>query len=323
MLRKAERIEVLDRGVRVKDTHHHFFAKGGRQGGQAHFNLVAARVARLDAAILRPAFLHHVHAAQQLDARRHGVVHTHGQLVHRVQHAVNAKADHALLTPGLQVNVAGALVKGVLPEPVHHLHHALVVGIELLVALVQLDQLFKAGRARPATGLERGLDRFGQRKKLGGELGDLQRIGHHHAHAAPGLAFNLRNPVGNERLGGRNHQLARGDLHRQHLVPLGVHGGHAFGDLAHVDLERVYAQIAQASPAGQPPGNGLDVQRLAVRHARHADAGQPDQRVLRALHLRAAGNGALGLGIADHAVLSEPLHQPAPVQRTDVLFATG
>jgi hypothetical protein len=64
-----------------------------------------------------------------------------------VQHAVDAKADHALLAPGLQVDVAGALVKRVLPQPVHHLHHALVVGVELLVGLAQLDQLLEAGRA--------------------------------------------------------------------------------------------------------------------------------------------------------------------------------
>jgi hypothetical protein len=60
-----------------------------------------------------------------------------------MQHAVDAKADHALLAPRLQVDVTGALVEGVLPQPVHHLHHALVVGVELLVGLAQLHQLLK------------------------------------------------------------------------------------------------------------------------------------------------------------------------------------
>jgi len=63
----------------------------------------------------------------------------------RMQHAVDTEADHALLAPRLQVDVTGALVEGVLPQPVHHLHHALVVGVELLVALAQLHQLLKAG----------------------------------------------------------------------------------------------------------------------------------------------------------------------------------
>jgi hypothetical protein len=69
VLRKAQRVQVLDRGVGVKNTHHHLLAKRRGQRGQAHFNLVAARVARLDAAVLRAALFHHVHAAQQLDAR--------------------------------------------------------------------------------------------------------------------------------------------------------------------------------------------------------------------------------------------------------------
>ena len=38
-----------------------------------------------------------------------------------------------------------ALVEGVLPQPVDHLHHALVVGVELLVALAEFDQLLEAG----------------------------------------------------------------------------------------------------------------------------------------------------------------------------------
>jgi hypothetical protein len=76
--------------------------------------------------------------------RGHGVHHARRHLVDRVQHAVDAKADHALLAPRLQVDVAGALVEGVLPQPVHHLDHALVVGVELRLR-AQLHQLLEAG----------------------------------------------------------------------------------------------------------------------------------------------------------------------------------
>ena len=55
-------------------------------------------------------------------------------LVDGMQHPVDAKADGADVAPRLQVNVAGALVKRILPQPVDHLHHALVVGIELAIA---------------------------------------------------------------------------------------------------------------------------------------------------------------------------------------------
>jgi hypothetical protein len=42
------------------------------------------------------------------------------------------------------VDVARTLVEGVLPQPVDHLHHALVVGVELLVGLAQLHELLEA-----------------------------------------------------------------------------------------------------------------------------------------------------------------------------------
>ena len=103
---------------------------------------------RLDAAVERAALLDHVHAAEQLDARDHRVHHRQRQLVDGVHHAVDAKADRAHLAPRLEVDVAGALVEGVLPEPVDHLHDALVVGVELLVALAELDQLLEAGERR-------------------------------------------------------------------------------------------------------------------------------------------------------------------------------
>ena len=74
-------------------------------------------------------------------------------------------------------------------------------------------------------------------------------------------------------------------------------------------------QVIKVGAAGQPLRDGLNVERLAVGHARHADAGEPHQRVLRALHLRATRNCALRLLGADDAVFTEPLDQLAPVER--------
>jgi hypothetical protein len=54
-----------------------------------------------------------------------------------------------------------------LPQPVHHLHHALVVGVELLVALAQLHQLLEAGLRPTFAAFGRRLDRLGQGEKLG------------------------------------------------------------------------------------------------------------------------------------------------------------
>ena len=136
---EAERLEVLDRGVGVEDAHHHLLAEGGGQGRQAHLDLAAGLAGRLGRRVLmrpssgrrrsttsmRPSSLMRAVIAF-ITAQRH--------LVDGVQHAVDAKADHAHLAPRLEVDVAGALVEGVLPQPVDHLHHALVVGVELLVA---------------------------------------------------------------------------------------------------------------------------------------------------------------------------------------------
>jgi hypothetical protein len=40
---EAQRVQILDGGVRVEDAHHHLLAEGRGQRGQAHLDLVAAR----------------------------------------------------------------------------------------------------------------------------------------------------------------------------------------------------------------------------------------------------------------------------------------
>ena len=213
------------------------------------------------------------------------------------------------------MDVAGALVEGVLPQPVHHLHHALVVGVELFVAAAQLHQLLEAGAARVAAGLLRRAHRLGQCEELHRVTLDLARAGQHPAHRAPRLAFHLGHPVGQKGLGRGHHHLGRRHLHRQHAVALGVGRAHDVGHLAHVDLERIDTQVLHPEARGQPLGQRLDVQRLAVAGAAHRHAGQPHQRVLHALGLRAAGDGALCLLGGDQAVVAGPLHQAAPVDR--------
>ena len=64
VLAEAQGVQIFHRVVGVKNPHHHLFAKGRGQGGNAHLHLVATRVAGLDAAVLRAAALDHVHATQ-------------------------------------------------------------------------------------------------------------------------------------------------------------------------------------------------------------------------------------------------------------------
>jgi hypothetical protein len=148
----------------------------------------------LDAAVLRAPLLDHVHAAEQLDARGHRACITPGHLVDGVQHAVDAKADHAHLAPRLEVDVAGALVEGVLPQPVDHLHHALVVGVELLVAAAQLHQLLEARQRGGLAGLGGRAHRARQRVELGGVARNVERVGHHQLASACACAPRSRPP---------------------------------------------------------------------------------------------------------------------------------
>jgi hypothetical protein len=69
--RKTELGEIAHQHLGVEDPHHQLFAEGRRQRGQAQLDLLAVGRARLDAAVLRPALLHHVHAAEDLDAAGH------------------------------------------------------------------------------------------------------------------------------------------------------------------------------------------------------------------------------------------------------------
>ena len=233
------------------------------------------------------------------------------------------KADHALLAPRLQVDVAGALVEGIGPEPIHHLHHALVVGIQLLVGLAQLDQLLEAGRAGIAAGLLGRTHRLGQRKEFRRIAVDVQGARHHPAHRATRLPLDLVHPVGEKGLGRGDDHLAAGHLHRQHAVPLGIAGAHGVGHLADIDPEGIDAQIVQPGTRGQPLRQRLDVERLAVARSRHRDRGKPHQGMLGAFGLRAARDRAPRLIRGNQAVMAQPFDQEAPIQRSAVVAPGG
>src|SRR5690606_22371428 len=108
-------------------------------------HLAPAWRARLDATILRPPALGQVHAPEYLDAADHGGHHRRRHLEHLVQHAVDAEAHAAHVAARLQVDVGGALLVGVLQQPVDDVDDVVVVGIDVAGA-TQLDQLLEARR---------------------------------------------------------------------------------------------------------------------------------------------------------------------------------
>jgi hypothetical protein len=98
-------------------------------------------------------------------------------------------------------------------------------------------------------------------------------------------------------------------------VALGIGRAHRVGDLAHVDLQRVDAQVAQAGALGQPLGERIDIEHMAFGRVRHAHHSQALQRVLSAVGRGAAGDGALRLFSGNHTIGLQPPDQGAPVQR--------
>ena len=148
------------------------------------------------------------------------------------------------------MDVAGALVEGVLPQPVDDLDHALVVGVELLVALAELDQLLEAGARRDLAGLLRRAHRLAPARRTR-SCSARSRAGWR----PRGLivlrvcaSISATQALSNGSAGG-DRDLAGADLQRQRAAALGVVDRHHVGDAADVDLQRVDAQVGQAARA--------------------------------------------------------------------------
>jgi len=60
-------------------------------------------------------------------------------------HAIDAEAHKSDIAPRFDMDVRSALLESVLPQPVDDRDDVLVVGIELLLGLAQLHQLFERG----------------------------------------------------------------------------------------------------------------------------------------------------------------------------------
>ena len=131
-LREAEVLHLLEDHVRIEDTHHHLLAEGNRHRGDADLDVFAAPLPHLDAAVLGAAFFGDIHARQELDARGDRRVYRLGQVVDGVQAAVDAEAHHRHAALGLDMDVAGALLEGVMEDMVDRRLDMLVGGGDLL-----------------------------------------------------------------------------------------------------------------------------------------------------------------------------------------------
>jgi hypothetical protein len=129
---------------------------------------------------------------------------------------------------------AGALVKGVLPQPVHHLHHTLVVGVQRLVGLAQFHQLFEAGGGGHLAALLRRAHIARQGVELGGVAAQVIGVGHHQPDAAARVGLDLGHPGNVIGLGGGHHHLGQRSWTPAARGGFGVLHAHHVGDAAHV-----------------------------------------------------------------------------------------
>ena len=196
---------------------------------------MSIRHAGFDTSVLGAAFFHHIHATQYLDARRHRRRDSGRHLINLVQHTVNAKANGGNVPAGLEMNIAGALVKRVLPKPVDQMDDVMIVCIKRTPGLAELNELLKITDAAGGTLLFFApLDRAGQVIKLTHIARDIERIGHHHLNIQAQHVAQITLPACYKRLAGCNNRVAAIYLYRQDIALGCVLGRHHFGDRAHI-----------------------------------------------------------------------------------------
>src|SRR5690606_22306821 len=143
---------------RIKNPHHQLFAEGGGQRRNPQLYLAFVRAACLDATILRFTLFCDIHTRQHFEATGHGGGNVGWQLVNIMKEAIDAKTYAPHIAARLDMNVASALVVGVLQQPIDDFYDVLVIGI-WICGSTQIDQLLKVSyrrRARAATGVADG-----------------------------------------------------------------------------------------------------------------------------------------------------------------------
>ncbi|MNS27337.1 hypothetical protein D3C72_592830 [compost metagenome] len=316
---ETQLVEILEQHFRVENPHDHFFAERGGQRRKAQLHFTAVRGLGLDPAVLGFALLGDVHPPEAFQATDNCHGHLRRELIDVVQHAVDAKAHRALFTPRLDVDIAGALLEGVLEQPVDDVDDVRIVGIRLLIAGAEVEQLFEVAEVTALLiGIAGAADRFGQAEELDAEALDIRRVGHHPFDRQLQYVGEIGLPAGDIRLGtGHGHRIAV-DRHGENLVPLCEGVGHQRCDRGDVDLQRVNTQVRLAGLLRQPQGQafqvevfawpaevvellaGDELQRMHLSMSRETAAGI--QRLLR----RVLANKPLGDQFTQHFVEFQP-----------------
>ena len=255
--------EVAHQHLGREDPHHDLLAERRRHRRDPQLDLVAGGRDRLDPAVLRAPLLDDLHPREELDPGRHRDQHRRGNGVDLVQHAVDAKAHLPGVAPRLDVDVGGALLERVLPEPVDDVDDVAVVGVELAL-LAERDELLEVAgeRHRALRGLLRLLHRAGEVVELAQVAPDVLRIGEDELHVELQDLLELVGPVADERLRRGHRQRRAGHLDRQDPVPFRVGVGHRLRDGREIDLQRIDVQVRHPELPGEPLDQPVERQKL-------------------------------------------------------------
>ncbi len=220
-----------------------------------------------------------------------------------MQDAIDAEAHAALPTTRFDVDVTGALVEGVLEQPVNDVHHMSVVSVGLLITGAEVQQLLEiAGSADLLIIGSGAADRLGQAVELNGKALQVDGIGHHPLDRSLEHMGEVGFPTFHERLAAGDGHCRAVDRHREDLVPLGEGVGHQRGDRRDVDLQRIDTQIGLPGLFGEPDGQCFEIQLLAgASQVIDLLSAEKFQRMLLAV-CRTAPQG--------HALLGRFLRQP-------------
>ena len=253
--------------MRVKNAQHHFFAKGGGQGGQTQLHLGPCRCFGFDAAVLRFAFFSDIHAAQAFQAADHCGRDLRRKVINAVQHAINAQAHGPLLAPGFDMDIAGPLFERVLKQPVNDMDDMGIVGIGFLIARAKVYQLLKVGQVGVFLIRECSPgDGFGQTEQFRSESGNLKGVGKYPLDGAiEGLAqIGLPPPHIGLRTGNGDRVLI--GCNRKNLMTLRERAGHEPGDAGGIDFQGIEAHVGLPALLRKPSREVLKREGFAGAH---------------------------------------------------------
>ncbi|MNE44656.1 hypothetical protein D3C80_1388940 [compost metagenome] len=186
-----------------------------------------------------------IHASQRFQATDDRQRDVGGELVDRVQQSVDAKPQLAVIASGFDVDIAGALVEGVLQKPVDD-------GDNMGFFIVAPGRVAVSRVDRPCKLAERLA-----------ELADLRGAGQDALDRAAQHLAKIHLPGPHEGLRAGHRDAVGIDSDGQYCVASGKGGRHQLSRRAQVKLQGVYIQIGLAGALCQPLAQGVEVKALA------------------------------------------------------------